>query len=729
MSKPKLKYKLFLLMCIAVIALGLVALAQAYVRPNNPTMDYVPQNHGIYDTNYSEFKESDCRACHGATTAWRHHATEYAVRGQCSATCHDPAHNPTTDPVRDCKVCHVDSTWVQVDAGYGVGNLGLPHHRSRSALIGTCTACHDSTLVSDLNAVEPPQFAPTDVTPKPVSCENCHWPTGNNPDEPPPLADWNLWTVFPKPTTWPDSLSHPAPIAANGPVQSGDLNVSKAYRPVSGTEHMDVFIHCEWCHGTSPGGGYQMDPTNPYAIRACENCHDIYTLHYGIGQEHTTQGIGGLGLGGYTIDGVLNRIVTQDQKCVACHGDVMAKPMPSDPGITPVISTVEPPMGSAGITVSLVAGIPNFGEQGEDDIVAMQQGTSDWIPVPIVSWNPDRIEFELPGAVFAAGIAKVRVAKRYWAETLLDGIGNDNGICDPGEICTQGTRASALKIFYVRQHPILNSLTPGSGTWDTVVTINAVNDSFFTQREQFYKVDGSSCSGTPDCFGYSTYVELVESNDKYRVTEMTRSGWAGDATLGAWSHNQIKIRISKMPPAGPAGYGTFFDVNTGYFVPLADLYKGNWQLYVITDYFIDDGAVPGQYMLKHSSGHLNGQIDSDTLLYREISDPLPFFATDTPFISSRTPSSVKDNSEGLGAVYGINFGTTRDTSSIFIQACSGAGSEYPLTVVQWANTRVVFRVPYVVGSPKTGCVKVRVPEVLPPGSTDSNFSEPFTITP
>ncbi|MBW2109220.1 MAG: hypothetical protein JRI36_11235 [Deltaproteobacteria bacterium] len=53
------------------------------IRPANPTMDFVPQNFGIYDTYYEFFRESDCRSCHGASTAERHHATEEAAAGNC----------------------------------------------------------------------------------------------------------------------------------------------------------------------------------------------------------------------------------------------------------------------------------------------------------------------------------------------------------------------------------------------------------------------------------------------------------------------------------------------------------------------------------------------------------------------------------------------------------------------------------------------------------------------
>src|SRR4030042_5588438 len=149
MFKPKQKYVLVLLMCVVV--LGGVMLANAYERPANPTMDYVPQNVGIYDTYYCDFKESDCRACHGTTTSWRHHDNQYAVSGQCAATCHNPAYNPFTAPERDCKVCHVDGSWLEGAGVPAIQPLGFPHHRTGLAGAGICTACHSQTLVSDAN--------------------------------------------------------------------------------------------------------------------------------------------------------------------------------------------------------------------------------------------------------------------------------------------------------------------------------------------------------------------------------------------------------------------------------------------------------------------------------------------------------------------------------------------------------------------------------------------------
>jgi len=685
------------------------------------------------------------------------------VRRQCATTCHWEPRNHYTNPVRDCKECHIDGTWVPIiDMGRGVGNLGNPHHNTQLAGSGQCTACHKSSLVSDLNAAPVPQFDPTTITPTPVACENCHWPSGNAPEGPPPLADWSEWTGFPKPTTFPDSLPHPAPIEANGQATTGSVVASdpaptanKPFTPTTGTHHeIDGLVylgHCDNCHATSGGSDYNTDPTLPLSIRGCENCHDIYTLHgempgYAsadtLNFAHTVTMGGPPGLGYYNVGGTLNQIVTGNQKCVACHGDVITRPMPVDPGVAPQINHLEPPMASAGVKVTIFNQQPgpNFGDKGPYDSVMV--GTVDGDPTSykeayVVSWNSDKIQAVIPGG-FAIGNLYVRVVKKYWVEILGDGIGNDNGTCDPGENCALQQRASGSALFIMRYHPVLTTLVPDSGTWGTTITINALPGSFYKYREEVFNgpLSHEVYPASWNTFGYSTYVELVASNDKYRATSMTASGWPTDGGLGAWSDTSIKIHLNSITVGGNI-VGNLLDVNTNNPVPLADLYKGNWQLYVVTDYFKDDGD--GMYMLHQggsSTGHLLGKIDTgDTLLWREVSDPLPWFSTDTPYISSIRPFSVK--SGNLFAIYGINFGTTQDTSYVKAGACGTDPSTWPFIfpgtpasaqVYQWANTRVVLRAP-TVGSNKTGCLRVDVPKVLAPGSVLSNESQAITVYP
>src|SRR4030065_2802121 len=67
--------KLLYVTCFILLVLGIAgtvwAQSASYNRPM-PTMDYVPQELGIYDTMYNELTEQNCRECHGDSTA-RHH--------------------------------------------------------------------------------------------------------------------------------------------------------------------------------------------------------------------------------------------------------------------------------------------------------------------------------------------------------------------------------------------------------------------------------------------------------------------------------------------------------------------------------------------------------------------------------------------------------------------------------------------------------------------------------
>src|SRR4030042_3752397 len=143
---------------VFLITLGFTQ-GTAYKRPLNAVMNYVPQNVGIYDTYYGNFRETDCRVCHGDSNAVanRHHysATAYAdcpdgcllSPPDCATVCHDPGcfADPYTTP--DCKECHIDGACIQVDIGHGIGNLGSPHHKSDLADSEQCTACHKPDLL------------------------------------------------------------------------------------------------------------------------------------------------------------------------------------------------------------------------------------------------------------------------------------------------------------------------------------------------------------------------------------------------------------------------------------------------------------------------------------------------------------------------------------------------------------------------------------------------------
>ena len=184
MAMLKPKGSVVWLLTVALVALvPAIALAVAPtfqgVRPANPAMDYAPQNFGIYDTYYDYFNEADCRSCHGASTAERHHATETATTGLClECHCDYPAVVP---PVRDCLECHNDGAkWCDPGEPQGhapYDSLGSPHHRTDASDSRQCTACHSPSLIVETDTVDTPSYPVSLITPTPHACENCHYPT------------------------------------------------------------------------------------------------------------------------------------------------------------------------------------------------------------------------------------------------------------------------------------------------------------------------------------------------------------------------------------------------------------------------------------------------------------------------------------------------------------------------------------------------------------------------
>jgi hypothetical protein len=443
----------------AVVFFLTIGFAQGTIyRPPNPVMNYVPQNHGIYDTYYSNFKETDCRVCHGDSEAVsnRHHYSALAfadcpdgcLSQNCTTICHIESINPITNPSGDCKLCHVDGTWVPVDIGRGVGNLSHPHHSSDLAYSELCTTCHQPDLLVEAYTVRTPYYYPTTNThtPAPFSCENCHWPSGNAPHQPPSLADWNSWTGLPKPTTWPDGLPHPAPIEAIGPVNSGILYASKPYRPMDGVHHMGfigkVSPQCYLCHANDPGQP-NWDPSNPLFIRYCENCHSRDSFH--SIQEHVTAGNG----------------LTVQQKCIACHGAIPDAAPPSGVKL-PTITGISPLYGPQGTSCSITG--KNFDTTGSirNVLLTPKMGATDQthiIPSGLCTWwSNDLITFNVPSGLDPRNYT-VRV------ETV-------NGTSNIRVFTLTGTQPC---IPCPSQTPVINSIEPPVGIDNAVVIVRGQN--------------------------------------------------------------------------------------------------------------------------------------------------------------------------------------------------------------------------------------------------------------
>jgi hypothetical protein len=402
MIRPYSYWKLILVICLVVAAFS-IGTANAS-RPWNPTMDYVPQNIGIYDTFYTNFRETDCRACHGMSTAERHHHTIHALSNDC-LYCHY-SYPITIPPEKDCKVCHTDTGSIipyPGSPGGGGDTLGYPHHRSDLADSWQCTGCHNPNLLSETYTVPVPGYEVSDITPTPGACENCHWQSDKGVDGSGVtvgatypgtdmvefMNDWDTWTGLTKPTTGSDGSPHPAPIGHSGMQTSGVVwngtqdnfgigagvnrfGISIPAKPGKDSsfglheQPGDVTSECSLCHSQNPDDSFNTNPDDPNNIRTCENCHDIYTLH-DITEHMTTNNI-------YTVGGVLNQTVYVEPgdawKCVACHGGGgLPPPAPGHPAILPLPYDC----GSPGVVFDIEPDGVSFGNKEVGDHVEMCQ--------------------------------------------------------------------------------------------------------------------------------------------------------------------------------------------------------------------------------------------------------------------------------------------------------------------------------------------------------------------
>ncbi len=258
-SKSSVKI-LYFLWLIVILFVSQTLAADPYYRPANPVMDFVPQ--ATMQSNPYYYSLEDLS---------------------------DGFHS-----IRDCKKCHISTTNVYPECYQIRGNLRSLHHKTQEAREGQCNACH--LYVVESYSETPPTTPASSLTPTPASCENCHF--WNNPVNPSIHGIGEIKTWGP----YGDGM-HPDKLA---------LGFDPNNLPSRGTHHEiggNVYPKCWLCHPDE----WNTDPYDPRAIRVCENCHSVSTLH-NIQEHMTTNNI-------YTVNGVPNQTVTADEKCVACHGD------------------------------------------------------------------------------------------------------------------------------------------------------------------------------------------------------------------------------------------------------------------------------------------------------------------------------------------------------------------------------------------------------------------------
>jgi hypothetical protein len=227
-----------------------------YYRPANPVMDFVPQAIMNNDPYYDGVKD------------WPNVFLS----------------------IKDCKKCHTKDSNLYPEFYQILSDLRTTHHKTQEAVTGDCNACH--RYVAEPYSETLLTTPVSSVTPTPASCENCHF--WDDPFNPAIHGIGEMKTLGPY-----GSGMHPDKLA---------LGFDPNNLPSQGTHH-EIGVACWLCHPDE----WNTDPYDPRAIRVCENCHSVSTLH-SIQEHMNTNTI-------YTVNGVPNQTVTADEKCIACHGD------------------------------------------------------------------------------------------------------------------------------------------------------------------------------------------------------------------------------------------------------------------------------------------------------------------------------------------------------------------------------------------------------------------------
>lgn len=680
------KNKLFMGATVLLL-IGLIGVAWAYTpnkiynRPN-PLMDYVPQEIGIGDYLYSSLGETDCRFCHGASTADRHHYSELALTGYCT-----PCHEITTTPpyvavTRNCVTsgCHSGADLGPAD-GLGTSPNGW-HHYTQESYVDQCIACHDPGIldrVVDDEYVPFAQYTPTVVTPTPFSCENCHW-------EQPVIANTIGWQNGDPQSTNPYAVGnmagagHPSTFDHNDPYTAYSMTGStagnwndyfeygKKIESNFDTHHMlfngNVSTDCQRCHSADPDSP-SWDPYNEELIRYCETCHDIATLHaiephVGTGGLGDPPAVRGWEAVGFHVPDTSNTDTTDyaptvyrefsaNEQCMGCHGDNLPTWLPEAPEAVGVITDITPQIIACDGYVTLTGN--HFGDTMTQDRSVQIRPTSGtvWSKVPILSWTTTQIIFQVPCWVYATGSYKVVVVTE---------IGNSN-----------------VENLVISSGGTVTGISPSTGLCREDITISG--SDFGTVRD-------GVVAGTTS--GVAKVVQFVASSGTYQAT-----------IYGSWSSTSFKVRFGDL----------FEDTNENFIKdgtePLLrqceSLALGTYSVYVRTIYYEDNDS-SGSY----TAGDTIEQITISDPAYFTLENGLAVYAVIPNQIERSHYCEVMGDAQGnenficdpgepcyaqnsIAKIYGWGFGPSQGTGQVYI----GTGPMYvsdtglPLNRVAWTN--------------------------------------------
>jgi len=232
-----MKKSLLSLILAITLVMGLAAVLWAKVLPP-PANQYT----GIYDTKFTQFTRDDCLGCHVSDKVLvdRHHAL--IITGYQCLDCHvvvsDGSGGFELEDFRTCSNCHKSS----------------PHHVSQKAKDQDCQGCHGDKIDNPLDNHYVPTYGVTSVTPQPIGrtvtttdgslaivqgCSACHQPDATAID---PITN-----------------------------TTRAINSNKENHHGTGIGQPGSTVgDCTWCHDVV---------NSDYAIRRCEACHGVKSLH------------------------------------------------------------------------------------------------------------------------------------------------------------------------------------------------------------------------------------------------------------------------------------------------------------------------------------------------------------------------------------------------------------------------------------------------------------------
>jgi len=288
----------------------------------------VNQQQGVPDHNFSTMSEPVCRACHNqnpppgipvsATFLPNRHHTNVglSIPAETDIPNPDADNDGVPDTTYTCANCH-DVIFDQATQTYMLSDLsdcmqchvysekGSVHHRSSKTLNLDCKACHGGlvnnhpTLGSNPDGHYIPTYAPSRVTP---------WPSGKpngDSNQPPSSAGTYAGNCDYCHNTVDGTIGGGDPVQTPIGLLTIDKNRDTHHSAAVGFLDLPGHPPCMVCHDFFGQPGY--------AIRTCENCHGVETLH-GIAADSNGDGVHILNEDpGYSHVGSLT-------DCWGCHG-------------------------------------------------------------------------------------------------------------------------------------------------------------------------------------------------------------------------------------------------------------------------------------------------------------------------------------------------------------------------------------------------------------------------